>query len=61
MVLLKFFKDSVVDSIKNDTDFMVLHDAIIEYNKEVYDNISIEQLEDVYMEDMVNKLIGKIK
>lgn len=59
LAILKFCREYINDSTQGDIKFQSINDAIDEYEKQIYDNISRDQLDDALQENQVNKLIGK--
>ena len=59
LAILKFFREFINDDTKGDYRFKAIEDAVNEYEKQIYKNVSSEQLDDAIAENQVNRLIGK--
>lgn len=57
--ILKFCREFINDDNKDDYRFKAIHDAVAEFEEQIYKNVSINQLEDAIAENEVNYLIGK--
>jgi hypothetical protein len=59
LAILSFLREYVNDETKGISEFQAINDAVDEYEKQVYSNISDSQIEDAIAESEVNDLIGK--
>jgi hypothetical protein len=59
LAIIKFCREFINEDNKDDYRFKAIHEAVDEYEKEIYKNVSIEQLDDAIAENKVNHLIGK--
>ena len=59
LAILKFCREFINDDTKGDYRFKAIEDAVNEYEKQIYKNVSSEQLDDAIAENQVNRLIGK--
>jgi NH3-dependent NAD+ synthetase len=59
MAILKFCREFINDETKCDYRYKAIQDAVDEYEQQIYDKVSEEQLDDAIAENEVNHLIGK--
>lgn len=59
LALISFLREFVNEENADDFRFKAIHDAVAEYEKQVYDRITPDQLQDAMHENEVNRLTGK--
>lgn len=59
LVIVKFLREWVNDDNNNDPIFRAIHEAVRQFEDQVFNNMNHEQLEDGKAENQVNQLIGK--
>lgn len=59
MAILGFLREWINDDVPDEYQYTAIKEAVAEYQKEVSDNMTNDQLEAAKIENSVNKLIGK--
>lgn len=59
LAILKFCREFINDENKDDYIFQPIHEAVNEFEQQVYKKMSPTQLDQAIHENSVNKLIGK--
>lgn len=59
LAILAFCREYVNDSNKDDSRIVALHEAVKEYEDEIYKKVSGAHLDDAILENKVNELTGR--
>lgn len=59
IAILSFLREWINDDLPDEYQYTAIKEAVAEYQKEVYDNMTNDQFEAARLENSVNKLIGK--
>lgn len=59
LTILSFLREYINDENKNDPQFASIHETVNAYEKEIYEKVDVNMVEDAALESEVNRLTNR--